>query len=79
MTNKEGVRRLPMVKQKSSYLSDFECDSDDQVESSIRETFEMDHFVKNVDLNYGRTAATPENNESQDELLGAAASHQNRA
>ena len=68
-----------MVKQKSSYLSDFECDSDDQVESSIRETFEMDYFVKNVELNCGRTAATPENNESQEERLGAAEPHQNSA
>ena len=76
-TNKEAVKRIRMVKQKSSYLSDFECDSDDdQVESSIRETFEPDH--KNVELNYGRTAATPDNNAGQEESLGAAAS-QNRA
>ena len=51
-----------MVKQKSSYLSDFECDSDDQVESSVRETFEPDLFVKNVDLSYGRVSATPDDN-----------------
>ena len=53
-----------MVKQKSSYLSDFECDSDDdEIESSVREVLEMEHFAKNVELDYGRAAATPDGNE----------------
>ena len=54
---------MRMVKQKSSYLSDFECDSDDEIESSVREVLEMEHFAKNVELDYGRAAATPDGNE----------------
>ena len=54
---------MRMVKQKSSYLSDFECDSDDEIESSVREVLEMEHFAKNVELDYGRAASTPGGNE----------------
>ena len=60
---------MRMVKQKSSYLSDFECDSDDEIESSVREVLEMEHFTKNVELDHGRAAATPDGNE---ERYGAA-------
>ena len=54
-TSEDGNKRLRMYKQKSSYLSDFECESDDEEKQAVREAFELDGFVGTVELDDGQT------------------------
>ena len=42
-SNPDGSQRIRMLKQKSSYLSDFECDSEDETKYAARGAYEWDH------------------------------------
>ena len=54
MTKRDGSQRLRMYKQQSSYLSDFECESDEEGgkkgAAAVREAFEIEQFVGTVEL-----------------------------